>query len=613
MKVFTYLSNKENSESIINTYTKEELIYPVLIVRDELFNNFIVFENYEEYISYWKNIKDENKLFHEIIFSFSGQKIKFDIDIVLNSADVNSADVNSADVNSADVNSADVKIIDEINYIINVILEQFKKCYDIIISYDDIIVTESCGFIENNIYKYSYHIIVCNYYVENNEEVNIFTSLVCEELPENIKNYIDRGVNKQIQNFRLLGCRKKNDNRFKKLSELFYSKRNINYGESIITNIANSEKLSKINSGLINPLLNIKKNENLKKIEQGKIDKILHWLQKNHYIDDHELRCINGDIISFNRISSNHMCRICNRIHEKDNSLFIKIQQFSKLSVSLIEYCHRNPKKYNTLIESLQLSKVDVAKVDVSKKPYLQIVLDLCIQSMTEYQSMQSDNIIHLIYTQPYMQPYSIQPNTLCIKAPMGCGKTKALKDYIDNYFTKSIPQVIRFLTFRQTFAQSLLTSFSDFKLYSDISGDINQNDHKKVIIQVESLHRIVINKYTEPINLLILDEVESILAQFNSGLHKHFNAAFAAFQWMLMTAEKVICIDANLSERTFKTLERMRPNHDIYFHHNTFKKESENVYKITNNNSEWLSIMLSFLSDGKNNERIVRITLYFK
>ena len=211
MRVFTYLSNKsiDGNKSIIDTYTREELVYPILIIRDELLNNFIVFENYKEYISHWKRTLDENKLFHEIIFGFSGQKIKFDIDI------------------SSNDTSNDTSIIDEINLIIEEIIKQFEKCYNIIISYDDIIVTESSGMIGKNNYKYSFHIIITNYYVENNEEVNIFTCLVSDELPENIKKYIDKSVNKQIQNFRLLGCRKKNDNRYKKLSELFYSKRNI--------------------------------------------------------------------------------------------------------------------------------------------------------------------------------------------------------------------------------------------------------------------------------------------------------------------------------------------------------------------------------------------------
>jgi hypothetical protein len=183
----------------------------------------------------------------------------------------------------------------------------------------------------------------------------------------------------------------------------------------------------------------------------------------------------------------------------------------------------------------------------------------------------------------------------------MGCGKTKALRDYLNIHFTDDIfPQTIRFLTFRQTFAKSLKGAFGDFLLYSDINGDIN-NTHKRVIIQVESLHRLVINSYlSNGVNLLILDEVESILAQFNSGLHRHFNAAFAIFQWMIANADKVICIDANLSERTINTLKRMRPKHDIYYHNNIFKKEIDNIYKLTNNNTQWLSLMFTYLQNDK-------------
>ncbi|POG67689.1 hypothetical protein GLOIN_2v1481412 [Rhizophagus irregularis DAOM 181602=DAOM 197198] len=76
---------------------------------------------------------------------------------------------------------------------------------------------------------------------------------------------------------------------------------------------------------------------------------------------------------------------------------------------------------------------------------------------------------------------------------------------------------------------------------------------------QVESLHQISIPSNYEPIDLLVIDEVESTLAQFSSGLHKHFSSAFAAFRWMLQTARHVICMDANLDLHTHNTLQLMR------------------------------------------------------
>ena len=593
MKFFTHLSDKSEN-SILKIYDKKDIINK-LVVRDEMLNKFIVFENYEEYIQYWKNISDESKCFHEIIFGFNRQKIKFDIDIEVENLEI------------TNIIPPSQKIIDEINLIIDTIIQLFEKYYNTIISYDDIIVTDSSGSISSTRYKFSYHIIIFTFFVENNKESEKFTLLVYDQLPENIQSYIDRGVNKQIQNFRLLGCKKKNSNRFKKISELFHSKREgVHYNDTII---GFSNNIIEFSDNIL-PLLiaddECKPSTNNSKITSNKIidtymDEILEWLEMGGYINDHQLRCINGGIISFNRIASREDCRICNRIHHNDNSLFIQIKQISKNTISVIEYCHRNPKKYKTLVEGLALKKQEVSNLEktVPKISYLQKSID---QVLTSNNKTNLNNLSNQeIYAEEYMRPYPIEPNTLCIKAQMGCGKTKAMKDYITNYFPDDpFPQVIRFLTFRQTFARALLDAFNDFTIYSDITGDINQNSHKRVIIQVESLHRLTITKYTEPINLLILDEVESILMQFNSGLHQHFNAAFAAFQWMLLTTEKVICIDANLSERTLNVLKRMRPNHEIFFHHNTFHKESENIYKITNNNSEWLSIMLNFLSNDK-------------
>jgi hypothetical protein len=601
MKFFTHLSDKSEN-SILKLYDKRDLINK-LVVRDEMLNKFIVFENYEEYIQHWKTIPDESKCFHEIIFGFNSQKIKFDIDIEVENLEHKS----EKDI----ILPPSQKIVDEINLIIDTIIQLFEKYYNIIISYDDIIVTDSSGSISPTRYKFSYHIIIFTFFVENNKESEKFTLLVYDQLPENIQPYIDRGVNKQIQNFRLLGCKKKKSDRFKKISELFHSKREgVHYIDTIITirgdDITIRGDDSTIRGDDLLPPLIIDNECRPSKTVNNKIidtymDGIIEWLEIGGYINDHQLRCINGGIISFNRIASREDCRICNRVHHNDNSLFIQIKQAGKNAISVIEYCHRNPKKYKTLVEGLVLKKqeADTLEKIAPKISYLQKSIDRVLSSNKDTAGV--NNFNKEIYSEEYMRPYPIEPNTLCIKAQMGCGKTKAMKDYITNYFPdEPLPQVIRFLTFRQTFARALLDSFSDFTIYSDITGDINQNIHKRVIIQVESLHRINITKYIEPINLLILDEVESILMQFNSGLHQHFNAAFAAFQWMLLTAEKVICIDANLSERTLNILRRMRPNHEIFFHHNTFHKERENIYKITNNNSEWLSIMLNFLSNDK-------------
>jgi len=43
-----------------------------------------------------------------------------------------------------------------------------------------------------------------------------------------------------------------------------------------------------------------------------------------------------------------------------------------------------------------------------------------------------------------------------------------------------------------------------------------------------------------------------------------------------------------------------MRPQHDIYFQNNIYSKEADNIYKITNSSSDWLSTMISYINADK-------------
>jgi hypothetical protein len=116
-------------------------------------------------------------------------------------------------------------------------------------------------------------------------------------------------------------------------------------------------------------------------------------------------------------------------------------------------------------------------------------------------------------------------------------------------------------------------------------------------------------NYQPDPIDLLILDEVESIFEQFNSGLHKKFNVNFAVFKWMISTAKYVICMDANISDRTYNTLKHLRPNYPTYFHWNTFKRAAEDKYYFCSDRNLWMSKLFELLD--KNNKVVIPINSY--
>ena len=110
------------------------------------------------------------------------------------------------------------------------------------------------------------------------------------------------------------------------------------------------------------------------------------------------------------------------------------------------------------------------------------------------------------VYHEPHMTQYPLA-RTLFIKANMGVGKTKALKDHISANF---IEQRIVFITFRQSFSKAISHMFPDFVLYNKIKGNICVD---KIIIQLESLHRLWIQEGGyDKYDLVVLDESESII-----------------------------------------------------------------------------------------------------
>ena len=207
-----------------------------------------------------------------------------------------------------------------------------------------------------------------------------------------------------------------------------------------------------------------------------------------------------------------------------------------------------------------------------------------------------------ITYCEPNMREYP-KVNTLMVRAQMKLGKTKTLRKYIDEHYPKNAVEtsVIRFVTFRQTFSNSIKESFPDFSLYSDHTGQLDSGRYPKLIIQVESLHRLVVSPGIAPIQLLILDEVESIMEQFSSGLHKNFSASFAVFEWMIRTAERVICMDANLSARAISVIKLIRSSGTgMTVHLNTFKRAAEDSFYFTLSKGTVISKMYEYLLANK-------------
>lgn len=536
---FTHLIDNGSGTSVQGSYSQSELCNRT-VIRDETSNQYIVFNSQTEFEKWYMRQKDKH--YHEIIFGFQNQRIKFDIDI--------SDDIDGKLVVSCVLDTA-IKVIKELFYCID----------DIHLSKNDFIVTDSSGPTSKG-FKHSYHIILFTYAVLNNYEAKYITDSVIKILPKEYRPYIDNSVNKTIQSFRLLYSTKCNSERTKVISNYFKT-----YQGTLLDT-------------MIVPFHGIKVLSQLCEVETEYEENIDDILSKNiikaiksfNVLDGHKFRDAKNNTLNFDRVKPTH-CTICDEIHHKDNSLVI---MYDSISGGIYEYCRQSKRtRYICNIDKKEKTiNFSKKKTDISCK-----FNDL--SNKTEYE-------------EEYMREYELVP-TLAVKAQMKVGKTKALHKYVAKNFDNT--KIIRFITFRQTFSNHVFNMFNDFELYSTIKGTISTNV-KRVIIQVESLYRLQLDE-NNIIDLLILDEIESILNQLGSGLHKNFNASFAMFLWMLKTARHVVCMDANISDRTFNILSKFRKD-PIYFHHNKWQSAKNDKFYFTIDKNVWLSQLCTKLKEGK-------------
>lgn len=608
MKKFQYLkrgpknTNAHSSEILIENITKEQIVSG-FITKD--------INCYKYYPSYCDYKKANSGFEHEVIFGWQPQRIKFDIDYKV----VNLPETKNTDIYDILNGNYEPPFIDiAMNKIIDSICNCLFYLYQLYVSSEDLIIIDSSGVISEQLYKYkySYGIIISDYLVENNEEAKYFTSKVVENLPPDIAVCIDQSVNKSIQNFRLIG-QSKPDGRTKiMVPGLYNSKKNSKEEETIICPRTKIRILPLKRTEATRQKVNLTLlDENIAEIL--KLDCVLER------IVDFTYRTNYGNLLVFDRKNPSQ-CKLCNEIHHKDNTLMlsiadngtifekcrhapnktIKIGEYSKFH-EIHSQLHTNDKKESKTTRNEKESKTiqDNGKEENSGLWFPELIRGLSKHIDLTERNLRNSGCNIDVYSEPTMKNYPLT-RTLFVRAQMKLGKTKALRQYMETYFQPVTNPIIRIVTFRQTFSNSIKSSFPDFTLYNSLTGMINQTRNPRLIIQVESLHRLEMYAGIAPIQLLVLDEVESILDQFNSGLHKKFSASFAIFEWMVRTAQHLVCMDANLGSRTLEIIKRLRGNDSALIHLNTFKRAAEDTFQFTLSKGVLFSKMIEYVQAGK-------------
>lgn len=558
MKRFRYLTKPNDENSLLNNYEYEELKNKI-IIQSSKYNDVILFDDINAFIEF--NDSLDEKIYNEVIFSDDIQKFKLDIDIK---------------GKTFEKLYKQLDIMKFLNDCIKAVFEIINCC-----TFKYYIFDSS----DTSLNILSKHVIF-DFYLSNSHDSRMLYDEMINIL-SNIYDYdtlsliVDNSVYKTIQNFRLPYHKKINSNRYKICCE----NKKLDIVNGMIKNYRNDYihviNLDKLHNKHHKDNAFIKTHQI--EIEQHIIDEVLE--KAKVYIKSFELRTITLNKIIFNRISKSY-CKMCEREHESENSLYIIVYD-NNFKI----FCRRNELKY---IE-ISLKNNDV---NLKLNKYLILKRHLNNRTNISYKYKCDEIFIEkniIKYNKKELTEYDFcGKRVIIIHSNVKTGKTKKLKEFLNK---NEGMQNIVIISFRILFSIELKEKFSNFTNYLDINAkQYSLNKTKKIIIQLDSLYKLIID--VEP-DILILDEIESILNQFASPYIKNIKLIWEIFECLLKISKKVLCMDANITQRTINLLTKIYNIDDIIYHRNTYSTLNNDKYYILLNFNIFIKILDDLIKDG--------------
>ena len=301
-------------------------------VANKPMRRFAAFVSYKEFLAYILPTSVEHWHFFEVIIGQQKQKFYFDIDIC---ADKLPEGENISVFSHSLLNS-----------LISSICTVMEK-YSITVSCEkDILI-----FSSNSNAKHSYHVILNNYYVNDNDANAFLAVQVREDMPEKYRNYVDDAVYSKKQQLRLFKSSKPGSGRTKEWVPQFM------YGANVITFDTNGLQGIELfqyifaNSCITNVegcsfitvtpkyelTKNIFNNENNITLTSEDVDNIFQICPPILF-QIYQVTQVTGTLLILRRIAKAH-CTLCDRVHENENA-YISVSQ----NYGVYFHCRRNEK-----------------------------------------------------------------------------------------------------------------------------------------------------------------------------------------------------------------------------------------------------------------------------
>jgi hypothetical protein len=188
----------------------------------------------------------------------------------------------------------------------------------------------------------------------------------------------------------------------------------------------------------------------------------------------------------------------------------------------------------------------------------------------------------------------------LCMKSKMGTGKTFALRKIIrlfaDNFDKNSSILVI---STRRSYASDVANNtFKNLGFVNYLDKKTNLSECNRLIISLESLHKLYTEDYIRCYDMIVLDESESVMDQFFSKTIEDKRETYYRLEELMHYSKKMIILDADLDNRTMEYV--LSITTDVRILYNEYKGIPRK-YIVTNNDKKYIGTIIQNIRDGEN------------
>lgn len=283
------------------------------------------------------------------------------------------------------------------------------------------------------------------------------------------------------------------------------------------------------------------------------------------------------------------ICPIHERVHKTPKHYML---WSPKRMCSMRVYCFSTSETSSPLLYSGMIKVVAPAMKTPPSSKFLEGYPELQEQILVSnsYRSVEMEFLGDIL-----SEPEVDKKNLIIVKSGMGTGKTVAVQRWLDK---KNDPKLsVLCISTRQTCAGHFAAQFN-CSPYINLGLDkgatqIHKRDlhkYKRLVISMESLHYLEVNGAYLHYDVIILDEIESILNILPSDTMNGKRRNFHILKELLKFANKIFAMDALLGHKTIHYFNniRMMDNYSLIYNQ---KNRDESTYILYNRSQfiHWL------------------------